>query len=74
MIDELVSQGKKVYVHDVASATRAPSAAIVYKYLYMQPKEWPNVETVEKEVERDHDYSTPNMHIVRKAIKENIEI
>ena len=54
----------KVYVHDTTSATRGPSAAIVYLCLYMKHQEWKEVNRVQSFVKTHHPYSVSNMVIV----------
>jgi len=74
-LNYLINEKKmKVYMHDTSSATRAPSVAITYMCLYMKHDNWQNEKLVESYVKSNHNYSTPNMHIVQKTINNNVHI
>jgi len=70
VLDKLIADKHKVYVHCCAGVTRGPTMAIVYLALMMKVKDWQNTQKVEKLVHDAHPVAHPNMKAVAKTLQE----
>jgi protein-tyrosine phosphatase len=66
----LLSSGKKVFIHCMSGATRAPTAILGYLCLYLKHQNWQNPNDVSIFLGNEHPQSAPNMKVVNKMIRE----
>ena len=68
ILDRLLQQNHKVYVHCTSGYTRCSTLIVFYLALYLKSKNWQQTKEIERLIARVHSGSTPNLKIVQFAL------
>ena len=69
-LNSLLTDDHRVFVHCMSGATRSPTLVICYLCLFLKHKNWQNPNDVSIFVNNEHDWSTPNLKVVNKMLRE----